>query len=288
MRLSEIIVKRKIAKFSSAIPLLLHIYVDSHNWNADDFIGEVYKRKQKYIIDKILIFNIENKKVSGKVEYKYIYDDGYDGPICDDYTGHPIEELDLENSSVNLVDLINLIIKDLKDISHIPNELLIAAGIEPPIKNITDSGGKVDPGSAAELGALRLEKIKWDKSIDAATKVGLLFYEQGLEKQSTKEAFMKEFVDHLEDLPGSTIERIYKALPPGYKQLGGRPKKSNGTDGGNVVSDAAIKAAVYAGSIFDTTDAKDLIELRKALSEAKYVVPSDEILNKIITAVENI
>lgn len=138
----------------------------------------------------------------------------------------------------------------------------------------------------AELSA---EKEKWDTSIEAAVKIGLLFYENKLEKPTTKDSFIEEFAEQLgKGLPDSTIEKIYKMLPTGYKLKGGRPKKSTGASGSNTASDSAIKAAVYAGSIYETNDAKSLDKLKKTLKEAEYEVPSDEILNKIIAAVKDI
>jgi len=284
MRLSELIVKRKTTRFSSAVPLLLHIYMDAHNWNADDYIGETYHRKKDYIINNILVANIKKKKIVGNLIYSLAYDaDNY--PVLDENTGYHVEELDLEKSDVNIIDLIHWIVDDLKDISLIPDDLLIAAGIESPKRNRSDSSSKADPKIAAELGSLRLEKDKWDASIDAATKIGLLFYEKGLEKQPTKEAFIKAFVEHLGDeLPGSTIERIYKALPSGYKQLGGRPKKDTATE--NI--DNVIQAAAFAGTLHEAPVRLKISNLRDELKDIGISVPDDSILKKIIDAIKNL
>ncbi len=136
------------------------------------------------------------------------------------------------------------------------------------------------------LGELKLEKEKWDASIVAAVKVGLLFYENGLEKPVSKESFIKGFTDHLGDgLPDSTIEKIYRALPSGYRLVGGRPKK-NATDKQMDIN-TIIKAAVYAGSIYDTDDAKDVVKLRDTLLDAEYDVPDDDHLKVIVAAVKD-
>src|ERR1039457_202819 len=233
MRLSDLIKKRRLTKFSSVIPLLLPMYMEAHIWNEDDYIDEVYERKNKYIVDKILLLYTKINEIECN-------------PI--NKKGESVKELDLDKSNVNLVELIRYMVKDKKDNLIIPDELLIAADIEPPKRNLSNSGGKVDPANAAELGFLRLEKIKWDSSIEAATKIGLLFYEHGLEKQSSKEAFMKEFAEQLgNELHDSTIEKIYKALPSGYKLSGGRPKK----DTTSVNIDNIIQAAVFVGTLHE-------------------------------------
>jgi hypothetical protein len=131
MRLSELIRKRRLTRFSSAVPLLTDVYVAAHNWNADDYIGEVYKRKREYVVYKLLILNINNKKFDGNVRYNEVFDDdGY--PIDDPATGEQAKELDFEKSDVNLIELIKYMVNELQEIAIIPDELLIAAGIEPP------------------------------------------------------------------------------------------------------------------------------------------------------------
>lgn len=311
MRLSELIVKRKTTRFSSAVPLLLHIYMDAHNWNADDYIGETYNRKRDYIINKLLITNINNKKIAGRVIFNHVYDDQRN-QLYDDSTGKPLEELDLEKSDVNIIDLIRLIVSDLKDISLIPDDLLIAAGIEPPSRNTSDSdgNGSLIQGDAfyediisdetilklkelppeklkQKVVMLAAEKKKWDASIIAATKIGLLFYEEGLPKPTNEKAFVAEYKKHfdkLPPLPETTIKRIYTHLSDGYRRA---------IDGGQISGvqidiAAIVNAAVYAGTIYDTDDVKILEKLRAELTEHKYALPSDDILSKIIEAVKDI
>jgi len=128
--LSSLIKKRPLTRFISAVPLLTDVYVSAHNWNADDFIYQVYKRKRDYVIYNLLILNIKNKNVVGNVRYKYVYDD-HDCP-CFEENGEHAQELDLDESDVNLIELIRYMVNERQEIDIIPDELLIAAGIDPP------------------------------------------------------------------------------------------------------------------------------------------------------------
>ena len=140
--------------------------------------------------------------------------------------------------------------------------------------------------SRKKLKELENEKLKWDASIRAATNIGLLYYEGGLPKQAKKDEFIKMYREMLEDLPDSTIDMLYGALPTEYRNLGGRPKKAADSMTCNI--DAVIKAAVYAGSIYDTDDVKSLAKLKKELQDNEYVLPPDEILKQIIEVTKNI
>lgn len=78
-----------------------------------------------------------------------------------------------------------------------------------------------------ELGRLRIEKVKWDKSISAAVAAGI--YCAGLPKGTKVKK--DEIIDFIckaghEDLPLSTIGKIRDALPEEIKNQGGRPKGS--------------------------------------------------------------
>ena len=313
MRLSELILKRKVTRFSSAIPLLLHIYMDAHNWNADDYIGEVYQKKRDYVIDKVLVLNIKNKNIAGHCVYKSVFDDG-GYPFIDEETGDLVEKLDLEKSDVDLIGLIQYLVKDLKDISIIPGELLIAAGIEPPTRNtseVNSSGnGEINkddvfyedvisdetilklmdlplPKMKQQVAMLAAEKKKTDAAVMAAAKIGLLFCEERLQKPANEKLFVTEYKKHLDKFPAlhdTTIKRIYKNLPDGYRFT---------RDGGQAPCDHAdmrpvIKAAALAGSMANIKDSMNIGSLKKSLSVEQYVIPPDDILEAIIAAVKNL
>ncbi|MBL0226254.1 MAG: hypothetical protein IPQ16_12030 [Geobacteraceae bacterium] len=143
------------------------------------------------------------------------------------------------------------------------------------------------PKMKQQLAILAAEKKKTDAAIMAAAKIGFMFYEEGLPKPTTEKLFVseyKKYLDKLPELPETTIKRIYKNLPEGYRAS---------RDGGKVASEQTdltpiIKAAVYAGSIYDTDDVKKLSKLKAELEENEYDLPSDDVLNKIIEAVKDI
>jgi len=143
------------------------------------------------------------------------------------------------------------------------------------------------PQMKQQVAMLSEEKKKSDAAIMAAAKIGLIFYEYGLQKPTTETKFKTEYKKHLDNFPelqDTTITRIYKNLPEGYRHSRG---------GGRVACkqinlSPIIKAALYAGSIYDTDDVKDLEKLKTELAQNKYDLPPDEILLMIIDAIEDI
>ena len=284
MKFSEFIVRSDSAKLIDVVPLLQQIYVDAHNWNVDDSVYKVFNSKEAYVIYNLLINNIKSEDISGSLEYDYNYDSN-GSPVEDQETGEYPKYVQLDRSSVNIKSLIEFLVRDLKDLALIPDDLLDAAGIERPKKPVTPVQGKSDPGVNKELGELRNEKEKWDASIEAATKIGMLFYESDLDEQPTKEAFTKEFSKQLGmGLPESTIEKIYKALPLKHKQPGGRPKK----DGAAINLDSVIKAAAFAGTLHEAHERLKLVSLTNELKDIGITPPDDVTLRKIIDAVKSL
>jgi len=308
MRLSELIKKRRLTRFSSVIPLLLPIYMDAHVWNDDDYVAEVYERKRKYIIDKILLLYTKNNNIDCTPRYKWTLDDKGD-PRINGETGEPIQELDLQESDVDLVELIRCMVNDHKDRLTFPDELLIAAGIQPP--NATGIQKRIEVDSETEgaddkypvykdlkfvglpknkfddlkrhYGMLRDEESKWRRAIAIAAKIGILFYERNLDKPTNRDAFLAEYKAEFDTiLKNDTVAKhIYSSLPEHYR--GGKGGRENTVD---IVP--IIKAAVYAGSIYDTDDVKYLETLKSDLAGHQYRVPPDEILMKIIEATKDI
>lgn len=145
------------------------------------------------------------------------------------------------------------------------------------------------PQLKQQVAMLAAEKKKWDASIMAAAKIGLLFCEEGSQKPVTEDKFISEYKKHLDKfpaLPDTTLKRIYKNLPDGYRfsREGGKAPSSEQ----EVNLTSIIKAAVYAGSIYDTDAAKVLKDLKDELAEYKYQIPTDNVLQKIIEAVKDI
>jgi len=81
----------------------------------------------------------------------------------------------------------------------------------------------MDAKDIRELGQLRREKEKWKSSIDAAVKIGIFCQQQDrvFNRHEIQDKMFK--IDN--NLPHTTFESIWKALPQQYKSQGGRPKK---------------------------------------------------------------
>lgn len=254
--------------------------------NEDDI-----KRKQSYVYRK---FDRGFDEFTDDVKYRIEYDEEGHEVIVGD--GDVSEVVDYSASIVNKASFIKWAYREripLPDVimNIVKNNKNMPA---PSPENEAAALTKKETAALAELPSLRkqvselsAEKDKWDASIEAATKIGLLFFENGIEKPISKVAFINEFAEHIgSGLHDSTIERIYKSLPTEYRQKGGRPKKTK--SGNNVVDVAAIKAAVYAGSIFETDNAKSLNKLKRSLKEGEYEIPADDILKIIISEVNDL
>lgn len=289
MRFSEFVARNENVWLDDVIPLLQQIYINAHSWNIDDSIQKVSESKRKHVINTVLVNNIDKKIIKGELVYDYACDnDGY--PHIDPTTNEPVTELKYDRSYVNVKSLMQYVVSDIKDESLVSDELLVVAGIKVSGKRGASDQGKVDPAFATELGTLRNEKLKWDASIKAATEIGLLFFEGELPKPTTRDAFVQEFNSKVGGLPDTTVEMIYKALPSEYRHKGGKPKMAKSETAG-IGTDAlysAIKAAVYAGSIFDTDDAKDTQLLSNVLKDEGYQVPPADVLQCIVGAVKSV
>jgi len=277
MNYYEFVTRKNYLSFNEAIKVLLPIYVNAHNWNVDETIGMVYDRKNKYILNSILLGGINNKRLTGSIIYSEVYDSG-GFPVIDPVYGDILEELNYVQSKVDLKSLLEFIVDDLKGVSNVPADLLLAAGVH---NSLPSCQPKVDNSIAAELGTLRNEKQKWHDSIRAAVRTGMLFFEGKLPIPATKEDFMSEFKEQLgEGLPDATIEIIYKALPGKYRNRGGRPKKTT-IDVENI-----IRAAAYAGTLHEAPEHLTILNLKRDLKKAGITPPDDATLKIIIEAVK--
>jgi hypothetical protein len=265
-------------------PWLQQLYISDHNWKNGEQTFKVAEMKREYVVNNVLLYGISSKLIEGK-RVNVPVTDVYGMPCCDDM-GAEVTELSYDLSYVNVVSMIKYVTDDIKDKYLIPEKLLVHAGIEVQKKNDTGGQSGLDADTKRELAVLKNEKLKWDASIAAAVQIGLLFWEGELSKPTTKEAFISEFNEKVGGLPDTTVEMIYKALPTEYRNRGGKPKKisteivGTGTDELNT----AIKAAVYAGSLFDTNDVKSTKGLTGILEKNKYQIPSETVLQKIVEA----
>lgn len=84
----------------------------------------------------------------------------------------------------------------------------------------------LDPKERRELGQLRLEKEKWDASIKAAVVAGMVASEgQPMTKDQLRGALKQNGVSWAE-IPDTTFNKIWSAIPERFRNMGGRPKKT--------------------------------------------------------------
>jgi hypothetical protein len=132
-------------------------------------------------------------------------------------------------------------------------------------------------------GMLRIKESEWRRAVSIAAKIGLLFYERSLGKPTKRPAFLEAYKAEFDSmLKNDTIARyIYDNLPEEYCGGSGTPRSD--TDIGPIV-----KAAVYAGSIYEDKSVRDIDSLKDQLRSDEYELPSDDVLLKIIQAVKDI
>lgn len=95
-------------------------------------------------------------------------------------------------------------------------------------KTIQIEKDTLTPKEAQELGRLRREKSKWDDSIKASLHIGLFCNELSKQdKKITRDMLSQKLFDlKFKDLPNTTIEKIWKAIPEKYRKKAGRPPKN--------------------------------------------------------------
>lgn len=306
MNYYEFITLNDSLSFRDAIKVLVPIYVNAHNWNVDDSIADVNERKIKYILNQVLLGGINSKRISGRIIYsKAYFSDGF--PVIDDKTNDHVEDLNYVESKVDVKSLIEFILDDLKDKAYIPNDLLKHIGIEVNDglnlaeddvyeDNISDETiAKYKelplPQMKKKVVELAKEKIKWDLSLQAAAKIGLLFYEKGLKIPTTEKEFKEEFKNNLEvlgKLPSTTITRIYNAIPSmPYKNLGGQEEAEAPTLDDDTL-DTIINASVAAGIICCEDEVKDARDLENKLTRMEMEIPPPQFLGTISGACKRV
>jgi hypothetical protein len=76
-----------------------------------------------------------------------------------------------------------------------------------------------------ELGQLRNEKMKWDESIKATFHI-CSFCKDKEDGSVTRDMVRDQIHKYFPQLPETTIDKIWKAIPPNYRNKGGRPRKN--------------------------------------------------------------
>ena len=132
-------------------------------------------------------------------------------------------------------------------------------------------------------GMLQQEESKWRRAIPIAAKIGLLFYERNLEKGTKRPEFIEKYKLEFDALlKNNTVAGvIYDSLPEEYR--GG-----SGTSETVTNLDPIINAAALAGSMVGSKSARSTDGLRKSLIAERYDVPTDDVLLKIINAVQKL
>jgi hypothetical protein len=115
----------------------------------------------------------------------------------------------------NYPDTYKFMLKDIEQF-EIKNEHLLKS-------NANHGELKIDAKGNRELGRLRREKEKWNSSIDVAVKIGIFCHQQN--RVFNRHEIEDEVFRIVKNLPGTTFEKIWKAIPEQYKSKGGRPKK---------------------------------------------------------------
>lgn len=108
---------------------------------------------------------------------------------------------------------------DVEAFEHENEWLLVSAAqqVEQSLaSNLTDKEKR-------RLGQLLREKVKWDKSLEAAVHIGLFCAQ--LNHHITRAELEDEIYKIDPDLPNTTVDRIWRAIPEQHRKAAGRPKK---------------------------------------------------------------
>jgi len=272
-------------KLKSVLDTFVPLFVLEHNWNVDDKFENVAESKRKYL-HNLLLERCEQGSLNGEIKtYDVDTPHGYDEIIDMDETSFSIDE------TFKL--LFGILLKNGSSVMSKYMGAEAAGKIEcEHVADIDDETQKrVDEMSIPELKKkvkeLSNEKVKWDKSIEAACQVGILFFEKGIAKQATEKVFIDEFNQYFSGLPKKTISMIYKALPCEYRNTGGSPaKEAMGIDDDAV--DTIIEASTFAGYLTHKEGVDVLEELQERLAEDEYEIPPDTYLKAIAGACKKV
>lgn len=132
------------------------------------------------------------------------------------------------NPEDNDFDLYNI---HLEDIFFLKTDVEEVEHLNPWLNKNNTAPENLDPMNGQEkreLGQLRIEKKKWNDSIQAAVQIGMWVEAQ---KGKLKREEVKDKLYEIDrDIPNTTFEKIWKAIPAEYRHSGGRPKKTKEDD----------------------------------------------------------
>lgn len=298
MNLYEYLLSKKGIRISEVITIFLPKIMETKEWAEYDTFDSAYRDIRAMIIARIQNA-VDNRNVPGKI--KYVESTAY----CDEF-GVPEHEVDVFNSYVRTSNVINWAVTAgyLGTDARANVDLALSMTGTPDTRTIEESGhSTVVPEQEAELALygdkleqidnagipwlkkkvkeLTNEKAKWDRSIEIASGIGLLFYEKELQKPATEPAFKAEYQKWFDGIPKKTVSMIYKSLPEGYRNTGTRPTtKVDGIDEDMV--DTIMEASVAAGFITQKEGTKDFKELKCRLEADDYEVPPDSYIKRIV------
>lgn len=318
MKLIEYLETKKFITIEDALTLFADKVLDSKAWEEYDTVENTIKLTKEMIKNRI-INAVQNRGVPGKIIYvdsTMCDEDGFPIQVVSNSSyirtsniitwavnnGYLTSSKTDETSADNEEAASDAGSQEGVDTSDDGNNVENQVGSTIPEQGCYDLIGYEDiiseetilklkelslPQMKQQVAILAAEKKKSDAAIIAAAKIGLLFYEKGLPRPANKNLFIEEYKKHfdiLPQLPNTTIERIYKYLPDGYRRA---------TEGGKIAVeqqdiDPIIKAATFAGAQAGDRDSMNLSRLRKSLIMEGYSVPSDDVLEKIIAAVKKL
>lgn len=284
MDLYEYLLSKKGVRISEVITIFAPKIMEAKEWAEFDTFDSAYSDIRTMIIARIQNA-VEKKNVPGKI--KYIESTTY----CDEF-GVPELEVDVVNSYVRTSNVINWAVSS----GYLQTGAKAGEGFALSVTGTTEQKVVVEPekfsvapkeeGEAAldddklsdmpwlkkKVKELTNEKDKWDRSIAAATKVGLLFYEKELQAPTSVKEFKESFAAEFKDIPGTTIEKIFKNLPRNYRNTGIRPVKE-ATRIDDEVIDQVIEASVAAGYIASVEEVKDAKQLQQEMTRYEFEPP---------------
>lgn len=281
MNYVEFIRQQTYISVSFAIELMTPMFLRAQQWDMHDDIAKLRSDAEKFIADTI-------KSNREFLNGHFVPSDP--GMYDRDKSMVDCKKL-LELFHVNFISKRYVIPTELEEMLGITQQkesnhsqnANFSSDEEPP-QSITKM---TIPALRKKVAELANEKDKWDKSIVAAAKIGLLFYEKGLSKPTTEKEFVAEFSKEFDDLPKTTISKIYRSLPPEYRNKGGSPQKeASGIDDDTI--DTIIEAAVAAGLIIGGEEVKDAKDLSQKLTRYEFEAPPEKYLRAISGACKRV
>lgn len=189
------------------------------------------KKTREIAVNRRIIAAIENEEFAyEEVGYEPVIQDGVDG-----------KQYHLQEGAVPLKEIIEWALSAGFQVPDDFSERLLSSGLKKKAKasdspksessihkqNIQE---KISGSEKQELQRLKVERDKWNDSIEAAVKAGSYCARLAEGAVITR----ADFTDFLfqaghKALPTTTIDKIWKALPSEIKSKGGRPKDSKNT-----------------------------------------------------------